>query len=211
MRPLSLVTPKPLLEINSQSLLGYQIAFLQPHLESIAVTVGYMWEKVSREAILKGVDVVLLNKSAGNAAWLNNPFVRSLDTHVLVITSDNFMKISLEEIQAEIQEFKKYSFLITRPNDPELEGDRVLQDDGVVTSVSKIRQNGTLATGLQIINPSSLTPNKQFNDFHEVWNDLIDRNLLRVSKSQPEKWIAIDTPADLDESNAYFLSSQSHT
>jgi NDP-sugar pyrophosphorylase family protein len=163
-----------------------------------------MWEKVGNGAIIEGADVILQNRSGGNAAWLNNSLIRSLNSQILVITSDNLMEISLKDIQIETEKLRQYSYLVARANEPEMKGDRIIESEGQVIAISDLESKGKLATGLQIINPSTLTPGRTYDDFHQVWEDLIDKNLLRVSKYQPREWLAIDTPSDLERARKTF-------
>jgi NDP-sugar pyrophosphorylase family protein len=91
------------------------------------------------------------------------------------------------------------SYLVTRIPEPGIKGDRIVQTNGKVDAISQDENVSLLGTGLQVINPGALDPTKKFESFHDVWNDLIIKQSLYVSKSQPLKWRAIDTPSDLEK------------
>ena len=198
MRPLTKSIPKPLLEVNGKPLLCHQIECIASVVECIAVSVGYKGGEVSEVALLNGADLIIQNQTGGNAAWLNHTLIRNLNDHVLVITSDNLMQMDFKELEKEIIKSKDFSYLVTRENASDLMGDRIIEENGQVTSISNSITWGKLATGLQFINPRRLDPKKSFSDFHEVWDDLIQKNLLRTSGIKPSEWMAIDTLSDLE-------------
>jgi len=201
MRPLTHKAPKPLLEVHGKTLLEHQIDFLKSYVDSIAVTVGYMSEKVSQSALQYGADYIFQNHLGGNANWLNSSFLRKFRSPIIVITCDNLMNVNLTDIELESQSAQDLSYLVTRIDESEIKGDRILQAEGRVTAISQDTRIASLATGLQIINPGTLCPKMKFDNFHQVWDDLISKQLLHVSRRQPTKWVAIDTILDLENAN----------
>ena len=198
MRPLTHEIPKPLLKVQGKSLLEHQISFLKNYVESVAVTVGYMSEKVSQCALQGGADYIFQNNNGGNANWLNGSFMRELNSQVVVITCDNLMEVDLSDIEAESKTSPELSYLVTRIPESGIKGDRIVQTNGKVDSISQDERISLLGTGLQVINPGTLNPRQEFGSFHDVWNDLISKQSLFVSKYHPSKWTAIDTPLDLE-------------
>ena len=201
MRPLTNVTPKPMLDVQGKTLLSHQIDFLKNHVDSIAVTVGYMFDKVAACALENGAHYIFNNGNGANANWLNSTLVREIDTQILVITCDNLMEVDLNQIERESLATPRLNYLVTRECGLEFEGDRIIQTHGQVDAVSPLSDSKTLATGLQVINPGTLHSNVKFTSFHEVWSELIVSKSLFVSESHPIKWTAIDTPLDLENAN----------
>ena len=201
MRPLTLETPKPLLEVHGRTLLEHQISFLKNRVESIAVTVGYMSEKVAESALQYGSDYIFKNNGGGNAGWLNSPILRGFQSQILIITCDNLMQVDLEGLESETKATPHFSYLVTRESDVGVKGDRIIQSNGRIESISQQENVALLATGLQVLNPGTLSQNAIFESFHDVWSDLIGNNSLFVSQNRPNRWTAIDTPLDLE--NAY--------
>ena len=204
MRPLTHRTPKPLLKVGGKTLLEHQISFLEMHVESIAVTVGYKFDQVSTVALEKGINLIINNYAGGNANWLNTPMLREMDSQVIVVTCDNLMQIDFKEIESELKQKNRHNYIFTRKCNEGLSGDRINATEGRIDSISPVNKSTSLATGLQIINPGTLTPNVNFSNFHEVWSDLMSRNSLFESSINPSKWTAIDTPADLEKANRNF-------
>lgn len=201
MRPLTNEVPKPLLEVHGKTLLEHQIDFLKHYVDSIAVTIGYKSEIVSQRALQYGADFIFQNNRGGNANWLNSSFLRKLRSPIIVITCDNLMDVNLMDVELESMSSQDLSYLVARESESEIKGDRILQKEGCVTSISQDNKIASLATGLQIINPGTLSPELTFDNFHEVWDDLISKQSLYVSRSQPTKWAAIDTLLDLENAN----------
>jgi NDP-sugar pyrophosphorylase family protein len=201
MRPLTYDVPKPLLEVHGKTLLKHQIDFLKHYVDSIAVTVGYKSEIVSHHALEYGASYIFQNNGGGNANWLNSTFLRKFRSPIIVITCDNLMEVNLMEIELESMSSQDLSYLVARESNSHLKGDRILENEGCVTSISQDNNITSLASGLQIINPGTLSSELIFDNFHEVWNDLIGKQSLYVSRSQPTKWTAIDTFFDLENAN----------
>jgi MurNAc alpha-1-phosphate uridylyltransferase len=198
MRPLTHEVPKPMLEVHGKTLLEHQINFLKDHVNSVAVTVGYMPEKVSQCALQNGADLILRNSVGGNANWLNNSIFQGFDSQIVIITCDNLMEIDLNELESESKATPELSYLVTRECEPEIRGDRISHNNYRVEAISELGSTPLLATGLQVINPGAFGSRAKFNNFHDVWNYLIDNQSLYASKSQPTSWMAIDTPLDLE-------------
>ena len=201
MRPLTESTPKPLLTVKGETLLGHQIRFLSQFVKTIGVTVGYMSNEVEKSANLFGIDLVINTEGRGNAFWINNPSIRSIETPIVVITCDNLMKIDFAAVQSESDKNQDLSFLMTRKAPLKVAGDRIVEQNGRVLKISQDNTTNLLATGLQVLNLGQLKPLRVYDDFHEVWSDLIEKKKLFTCSTYPHTWSAIDTLADLSEAN----------
>ncbi len=190
-----------MLKVHGRTLLEHQISFLKDQVNSVAVTVGHMSEKVSQCALQNGADYILMNNGGGNANWLNSSIFRGFHSHVVVITCDNLMEVDLNEVESESKATPELSYLVTRVCESGIKGDRIIHNNYRVESISGFGSSPLLATGLQVINPGTFSPNAKFNSFHDVWNDLIGSQSLYVSRSQPARWTAIDTPLDLENAS----------
>ncbi len=208
MRPLTATTPKPLLNLHNQTLLGHQLEFLKNHVESLAVTVGYQSGKVAEYAIRKGANFVINNFKNGNASWVNQDLIRSFNGQILIITCDNLMEFDLHQLYLESSQNPESSFIVTTESSLVQEGDRVFEVNNQVKEISSTVISPLVASGLQILNPMSLTEGTNFEDFHEVWIDLIRKDLLCVSKQKPIRWSAIDTRENLDSAHDYWADTQ---
>ena len=197
MRPLTEHTPKPLLKIGDRTLLQRQISFIGKQVNSVGVSVGYKSDVVSQHAIAAGADFILDIENGGNASWLNFDFIRKMDTQIVIITSDNLMEVDLEMLEQETNRVPENSFIVSRKENGKEPGDRIEFENTNITRIDPNSNSPYLATGLQVLNPSILDRESIYQDFHEVWNDLIKKRMLTFSKFEPSVWSAIDTPEDL--------------
>ena len=197
MRPLTEHTPKPLLKIGDRTLLQRQISFIGKQVNSVGVSVGYKSDVVSQHAIAAGADFILDIENGGNASWLNLDFIRKINDQIIVITSDNLMEVDLEMLEQETNRFPENSFIVSRKENGKEPGDRIEFENTNITRIDPNSNSPYLATGLQVLNPSILDRESIYQDFHEVWNDLIKKRMLTFSKFEPSVWSAIDTPEDL--------------
>lgn len=197
MRPLTEHTPKPLLKIGDQTLLQRQINFIGKQVNSVGVSVGYKSDVVSKHAIATGADFILNIENGGNASWLNFDFIRKMNTQIVVITSDNLMEVDLKMLEQETIQFPENSFIVSRRENGKELGDRIEFENTNITCISPNSNSPYLATGLQVLNPSILDKESSYQDFHEVWSNLIMKRVLTSSKVEPSVWSAIDTPEDL--------------
>ncbi len=201
MRPLTETKPKPLLTVHGQTLLEHQIRFLSQFVKTIGVTVGYKSNEVEKSANQLGIKLVINTEGRGNAFWVNHPSIRSISTPIVVITCDNLMKIDFSAVQSESDKNQDLSFLMTRRAPLKMAGDRIIQENGRVVKIAQENATNILATGLQVLNLGQLEPMRLYDDFHEVWSDLIVKKKLFTCSTYPHSWSAIDTPADLEEAN----------
>ncbi len=195
MQPLTLKTPKPLLEINNLTLLERAINLLINHgVQEISINVHYLPDQIQSFINKKKYQVkisisneenLLLDTGGGvlkgSQNFEDNPF--------FVINPDTvWSKHYLEELKA-LEEiyFKsnKPTLLLVNKKlsiDPSFEGDFNLYNE----KISKDDENQFIFTGLQIINRRVFTGEKsEVFSMNKVWNKLIkDKNLLGLESNQ---------------------------
>ena len=195
MQPLTLKTPKPLLEINNLTLLERAINLLISHgVKEISINVHYLPDQIqtfvnkkkyqARISISNEEDLLLDTGGGvlkGSQNFGDSPF--------FVINPDTvWSKHYLEELKI-LEEiyFKsnKPSLLLVNKKlsiDPSFKGDFNLNDE----IISKDDKNQFIFTGLQITNRSVLTKEKtEVFSMNKVWNKLIkDQKLLGLESNQ---------------------------
>ena len=195
MQPLTLKTPKPLLEINNLTLLERAINLLISHgVKEISINVHYLPDQIqtfvnkkkyqARISISNEEDLLLDTGGGvlkGSQNFGDSPF--------FVINPDTvWSKHYLEELKT-LEEiyFKsnKPSLLLVNKKlsiDPSFKGDFNLNDE----IISKDDKNQFIFTGLQITNRSVLTKEKtEVFSMNKVWNKLIkDQKLLGLESNQ---------------------------
>ena len=200
MRPLTDKAPKPLLPSINHCLLGHQIDFIRPFVRNLHITIGYLGNQIVEYVSKQKVDSVIDIHDGGNACWLGFDTIRDIQTSTLVITCDNIMEANLNRLYLESQTAPDKSLIVPIVADDDKPGDRILLEGRRIKALAPNYPTNLLASGLQVINPSNVNRiNPNFNDFSEVWQGLIRTNALFLSEIVPERWTAIDTPAQLIE------------
>ena len=195
MQPLTLKTPKPLLEINNYTLLERAINLLIGHgVQEISINVHYLPDQIKSfinrkkfkvKITISNEENLLLDTGGGvlkgTQNFGDNPF--------FVINPDTVWgKHYLEELKhLEVIYLKnnKPTLLLVNKKlsiDPSFKGDFNLNNE----KISKDSENQFIFTGLQIINRSVFTNEKsEVFSLNKVWNKLIkDKNLLGLESNQ---------------------------
>ena len=183
MQPLTLKTPKPLLEINNISLLERAINLLiNSGVEEISINVHHLPEKIVKfirekkfkvqVKISKETDA-LLDTGGGileaTKHFGNYPFyVINPDT----LWSDKYI-VEAKRLKDSYSKNKKPTLLLVNKKlsiDRSFKGDFNLANN----QISRDEKNDLIFTGLQIINRSFLTSeNSKVFSMNKIWNDLI--------------------------------------
>ena len=195
MQPLTLKTPKPLLEINNYTLLERAINLLISHgVQEISINVHYLPDQIKSFINRKKFKVKITISNEENLL---------LDTGGGVLKGtqnfgDNpFFVINPDTVWSKyyLAELKSFEFIYLKNNkptlllvnkklsiDPSFKGDFNLNNE----KISKDSENQFIFTGLQIINRSVFTNEKsEVFSLNKVWNKLIkDKNLLGLESNQ---------------------------
>ena len=195
MQPLTLKTPKPLLEINNYTLLERAINLLISHgVQEISINVHYLpaqiksfinRKKFKVKITISNEENLLLDTGGGvfkgTQKFGDNPFfVINPDT----VWSKHYLA-ELKSLEAIYLKNNKPTLLLVNKKlsiDPSFKGDFNLNNE----KISKGSENQFIFTGLQIINRSVFTNEKsEVFSLNKVWNKLIkDKNLLGLESNQ---------------------------
>jgi len=183
MQPLTLKTPKPLLEINNISLLERAIKLLiNSGVEEISINVHHLPEQIEKFIDEKKFKVqvnisnetdALLDTGGGileaTKHFNDNPFyVINPDT----LWSDRYIE-EVKRLEDSYSKNKKPTLLLVNKK---LSFDGSFKGDFNITNnqISRDEKNEFIFTGLQIINRSFLTSeNSKVFSMNKIWNDLI--------------------------------------
>ena len=195
MQPLTLKTPKPLLEINNYTLLERAINLLISHgVQEISINVHYLPDQIKSfinrkkfkvKITISNEENLLLDTGGGvlkgTKNFGDNPFfVINPDT----VWSKHYLS-ELKSLEAIYLKKNKPTLLLVNKKlsiDPSFKGDFNLNNE----KISKDSENQFIYTGLQIINRSVFTNEKsEVFSLNKVWNKLIkDKNLLGLESNQ---------------------------
>tara|TARA_B100001248_G_C27315316_1_gene424063 strand:- start:250 stop:945 length:696 start_codon:yes stop_codon:yes gene_type:complete len=188
MQPLTLKTPKPLLEINNISLLERAINLLiKSGVEEISINVHHLPEQIEkfiREKKFKAQVIIskeidaLLDTGGGileaTIHFGDNPFyVINPDT----LWSDRYFE-EVKELQDSYFKNRKPTLLLVNKK---LSFDGTFKGDFNLTKnqISRDKQNKFIFTGLQIINRSYFTSeNSKIFSMNKIWSELIVKKEL---------------------------------
>ena len=195
MQPLTLKTPKPLLEINNYTLLERAINLLIGHgVQEISINVHHLPERIKSfinrkkfkvKITISNEENLLLDTGGGvlkgTQNFGDNPFfVINPDT----VWSKHYLA-ELKILEAIYLKNNKPTLLLVNKKlsvDPSFKGDFNLNNE----KISKDSENQFIFTGLQIINRSVFTNEKsEVFSLNKVWSKLIkDKNLLGLESNQ---------------------------
>ena len=195
MQPLTLKTPKPLLEINNYTLLERAINLLISHgVQEISINVHYLPDQIKSfinrkkfkvKITISNEENLLLDTGGGvlkgTQNFGDNPFfVINPDT----VWSKHY-QAELKGLEAIYLKNNKPTLLLVNKKlsiDPSFKGDFNLNNE----KISKDSENQFIFTGLQIINRSVFANEKsEVFSLNKVWDKLIkDKNLLGLESNQ---------------------------
>ena len=195
MQPLTLKTPKPLLEINNYTLLERAINLLIGHgVQEISINVHYLPDQIKSfinrkkfkvKITISNEENLLLDTGGGvlkgTQNFGDNPFfVINPDT----VWSKHYLA-ELKSLEVIYLKNNKPTLLLVNKKlsiDPSFKGDFNLNNE----KISKDSENQFIFTGLQIINRSVFSNEKsEVFSLNKVWNKLIkDKNLLGLESNQ---------------------------
>ena len=195
MQPLTLNTPKPLLEINNISLLERAINLLiDCGVQEISINVHYLSEQIKKFINKKNFKAkinisseidLLLDTGGGVLAGTKN----FSDSPFFVINPDTlWSKRYLDEVKFLEEIYLKYNKPILMVVNKELSLDSAFTGDFNLHehTISKNGGNQFIFTGLHITNRSFLISEKsKIFSMNKIWNNLIkDKNLYGLESKQ---------------------------
>ena len=195
MHPLTLKTPKPLLEINNSSLLERAINLLISHgVQEININVHYLPDQIltfindkkfQAKITISNEENLLLDTGGGVLKGTENfgddPFfVVNPDT----VWSKHYLE-ELKRLEAIYFKSNKPTLLLVKKKlsiDPSFKGDFNLNNE----KISKDDENQFIFTGLQITNRSVLITEKtEVFSMNKIWGKLIkEKNLQGLESNQ---------------------------
>ena len=195
MQPLTLKTPKPLLEINNYTLLERAINLLISHgVQEISINVHYFPDQIKSfinrkkfkvKITISNEENLLLDTGGGvlkgTQNFGDNPFfVINPDT----VWSKHYLA-EIKSLETIYLKNNKPTLLLVNKKlsiDPSFKGDFNLNNG----EISKDSENQFIFTGLQIINRSVFTSEKsEVFSLNKIWDKLIkDKNLLGLESNQ---------------------------
>lgn len=209
MMPLTATRPKAMAELNGNSLIGHNIYRLSNKIKNIHITVGYKNSILASHVISKNVSSVINTSKKDNCWWIYNSLLKNINEPILVLTCDNIVDLDLITILEDYKKLKRpHCMMITVKTNNKLKGDYLkIKKNRVVNSISRSIKSEFYASGIQVLNPKKINQyTKPVDNFYDLWDQLMKKNLLFCSNIQPEKWCEIDTIQQLKEQKKKLLN-----
>ena len=194
LRPLTLKTPKPLLELNNVTMLESCInTIIKLEIKTILINTFYLSKQII-EFIKKKkfpIKIEIINdgkKILNTGGGILNMINHSEDKDFLIFNSDTlWQKVNVEEIEKmqKLYFSQKLNNILLLANknlsfDKNLVGDFELEKN----SIKKNVKNDFIYTGCQILNKSLFEKYKLYNfSISEIWNKLLKENKLNGFQS----------------------------
>lgn len=200
MMPATAEMPKAMMPYLQSTLIANGIDCIRPHIEHVHVTVGYKKAMLAQHAIEHGVSSVHNTEGQTNSWWIFNTLLGEIDEPVFVLTCDNVTDLDFNALAADYVALGEPACLLVAVEPiAGLEGDFIVHEDGIVTSLSRTQPSEIYCSGVQVLNPARIrTLCSGAGDFGTLWNELIAQKQLYVSSVRPQKWFSVDTPEQLE-------------
>jgi NDP-sugar pyrophosphorylase family protein len=199
--PLTAELPKAMTPYQGTTLIARGIDQIRDRIENIHITVGYKGAVLAEHVIHHGVRSVINTDGRSNSWWMFHTLLSVLDEPIFVLTCDNVVDLDFDRLEEDYFATDEPACMLVPVKPIEgLEGDWIFHEDHRVTKISRTETSDVYCSGIQVVNPRKIQAiARPEGDFYDVWNDLIVRRALRASRIYPERWFAVDTPAQLKE------------
>ena len=207
MQPITLKTPKPLIQIGNKNLLDRALELLINHgVEEISINVHHLADQIKDFINKKKYKIKISifheqNKLLDTGGGILNA-TKSFKEPFAVVNPDtlwsNAYSIEFKDLEDLYFKHKKASLLLVNKNlsfDSSFNGDFNLHE----SKVSRNNSNELIFTGLQILDHSvfSSSKNKIFS-MNDIWNNLIENNSL-IGIESNQKFYHLNTKETYDK------------
>lgn len=197
MFPLTEYVPKALVKTNNKKLIDHAVDFFElNNIENIHITYGYKCDQLINHIHTKSSS--LLNTiNQDNSYFVFNTIIKYINEPIIVCPCDLDFDINLNELYTEYVNLKSPAACII-PIEYNSDADKIEQQDQNVLQINKNIKSNLSASGIQIINPFKINQLiSPYQNFYDVWKELIKRKQLAVTITKPTKWKCFDKISDL--------------
>jgi NDP-sugar pyrophosphorylase family protein len=199
MRPLTNVIPKAMAPYNGSTLVAKGIEKIRRHVPNVYITVGYKGAILAQHVIEHNVSGIFNTEGQDNAWWIFNTLIKELNEPVFVLTCDNVIELDFKLIEDEYFNFGAPACMVVPVKPvPGLEGDYIVHEQNIITSLSRTRESDIYCSGIQVLNANKINRLLQpVDNFYHVWQGLMEHRELYCSNVYPSQWFAVDTMEQL--------------
>lgn len=203
LRPFTLETPKPLIQVLNKSVLDYQIDFFKRHgIKDIILCTGYKQEifKEKYPDLIHSVEKTPL----GTAGAIKNA-AKHIKDDFIVTNGDNIFSFNFQDMQKKFFDVRNPTLALTKLVSPY--GIIDVENERIVQFREKPVLNLWVNAGITMFTHESLDyfPDKGMIEI-DVYPKLVaDRKLFSYHMREGSFWIAIDTPKDVETAEKILL------
>ena len=190
MMPLTNEIPKAMAVVDGITLISKGIGNIKRHLDNVFITVGYKGAMLAGHVIENNVTAVFNTEGKGNAWWIFNTLIKHIDGPVFVLTCDNIIELDFDSLSRDyFAQGAPACMIVSVTPVAGLEGDYIITDEeNRILELNRHKPTGIYCSGIQIINPrqvNELVPNKDCEDYYEVWKALMAAGELLSGLADP--------------------------
>lgn len=203
MMPLTEKIPKAMAQYGETSLIVNGIEKIKKVLDNIHITVGYKKAELARHVVEHDISSIHNTEGKGNAWWVYNTLLSSLNEPIFVLTCDNVIDLDFDALASDYFELGAPACMVVPVKPIEgLEGDYIFEVNNIIRKLNRKDKSDKYCSGIQVLNPSKINQiTQKVDDFYELWTQLMAQNQLYCSNVFPKKWFTVDTIKQLEEVN----------
>tara|TARA_B100001109_G_C18803523_1_gene446071 strand:- start:144 stop:794 length:651 start_codon:yes stop_codon:yes gene_type:complete len=203
MMPLTEKIPKAMAQYGETSLIVNGIEKIKKVLDNIHITVGYKKAELARHVVEHDISSIHNTEGKGNAWWVYNTLLSSLNEPIFVLTCDNVIDLDFDALASDYFELGAPACMVVPVKPIEgLEGDYIFEVNNIIRKLNRKDKSDKYCSGIQVLNPSKINQiTQKVDDFYELWTQLMAQNQLYCSNIFPKKWFTVDTIKQLEEVN----------
>ncbi len=190
-------------QYGETSLIVNGIEKIKKVLDNIHITVGYKKAELARHVVEHDISSIHNTEGKGNAWWVYNTLLSSLNEPIFVLTCDNVIDLDFDALASDYFELGAPACMVVPVKPIEgLEGDYIFEVNNIIRKLNRKDKSDKYCSGIQVLNPSKINQiTQKVDDFYELWTQLMAQNQLYCSNIFPKKWFTVDTIKQLEEVN----------
>jgi N-acetyl-alpha-D-muramate 1-phosphate uridylyltransferase len=199
LKELTINLPKALIDCNGIPLVFYSLRQLQQKVNLLFITVGHQKSKLIYYLSDKKKCRIIDTSNKGNSWWIFHSSLKYLNEPVLVLTCDIITYLDLSFIYLNYVKFGFPPCMIVPVRSVEgIDGDYIKVKDNKATALSRTKYSSIYGSGIQVINPFQINKILScYDDFGQLWIELLRKELLFVSDLYPHPWFSVNTKEQL--------------
>lgn len=209
LKDLTLNLPKALVACDGIPLLLYSLMQIHEVVNHLFITVGHKKNKLIQYLAHDKKCHIIDTSNKGNSWWIFNSSLKHLNEPVLVLACDIITVLDLSFIYSNYLRLGSPPCMIVPVCPVEgIDGDYIKTKGNNVIALSRTMHSPIYGSGIQVINPFLINGILTgYDEFDQVWFELLNKQMLYVSDIYPHQWFSVNTKGQL----AKYLKSKKYS